>query len=60
MSPDKRAQTYRRRAEAMRLCAQTTTEIAAQDAMMRLAAEYEMMARKLEQADENGSGPYQG
>jgi hypothetical protein len=44
----------------MRLCAETTTEIAAQDAMMRLAIEYEMMARKLEQGDENGSGPYRG
>lgn len=48
MLQDERVLTYRRRAEAMRLCAETTTELAAQDAMMRLAAEYETLARKLE------------
>ncbi len=53
MSQDKRVMTYRRRAEAMRLCADATTEIAAQDALLRLAAEYEALARKLEQADGN-------
>jgi hypothetical protein len=51
MSQDKRVMTYKRRAEAMRLCADATTEIAAQGALMRLAAEYEALARKLEQAD---------
>ncbi len=51
MSKDKRVMTYRRRAEAMRLCANATTEIAAQDALLRLAAEYEALARKLEEAD---------
>ena len=56
MLQDERVLTYRRRAEAMRLCAETTTEIAAQDAMMRLAAEYETLARKFElQADEHVS-----
>ncbi len=48
MLHDERVLTYRRRAEALRICAETTTEIAAQDAMMRLAAEYEALARELE------------
>ena len=43
-----RARTYRRRAEEMRRSAEATSEIAAQDVMLRLAAQYDDLAGKLE------------
>jgi hypothetical protein len=48
MLQDERVLMYRRRADALRHCAEVTTEIAAQDAMIQLAEECETRARKFE------------
>ena len=56
MSRNERARTYRRRAEEMRRGAEATSEIAAQDVMLRLAAKYDALAGKLEMRPHPSAG----